>query len=74
MGPNSVVEGWINAYADGATRRNARSLTPGAVHEDPRYGVGTTSTMRSVGGYGITLACGQHDDSAAPEVAYVAIR
>ena len=50
------------------------ALTPGAVHEDPSYGVGTTEYMRSVGGYGITLECGQHEDPAAPEVAYRAIR
>ena len=69
----------MGAYADGVARRRARGLTPGAVHEDPSYGVGTTEYMRSQGangkgGYGITLECGQHDDPDAPEVAYVAIR
>jgi hypothetical protein len=44
------------------------------VHEDPSYGVGTTEYMRSQGGYGITLECGQHEDPAAPDVAYHAIR
>jgi succinylglutamate desuccinylase len=44
------------------------------VHEDPSYGVGTTEYMRSQGGYGVTLECGQHDDPEGPEVAYVAIR
>ena len=29
--------------------------------------------MRSVGGYGVTLECGQHDDPAAPDVAHHAI-
>ena len=42
--------------------------------EDPSYGVGTTEYMRSQGGYGITLECGQHDDPAAPDVAHHAIR
>ena len=51
-----------------------RGLTPGAVHEDPSYGVGTTEWMRSQGGYGVTLECGQHDDPAAPNVAHRAIR
>jgi len=74
VGPNRVVEGWMQAYADGVARRKARGLTPGAVHEDPSYGVGTTEWMRSQGGYGVTLECGQHDDPAAPDVAHHAIR
>ena len=37
------------------------------------YGVGTTETMRRFGGIGITLECGQHEDDAAPHVAYQAI-
>ena len=79
VGPSRIVEGWMGAYADGVAQRKVRGLTPGAVHEDPSYGVGTTEYMRSQGangkgGYGITLECGQHDDPDAPEVAYVAIR
>lgn len=74
VGPNRIVEGWMDAYAAGVARRRARALTPGAVHEDPSYGVGTTEYMRAVGGYGITLECGQHDDPAGPEVAWHAIR
>ena len=64
----------MSAYAAGVAQRKARGLTPGAVHEDPSYGVGTTEYMRSQGGYGITLECGQHEDPEAPEVAYTAIR
>jgi predicted deacylase len=74
VGVGRVVEGWMQAYADGVARRRARGLTPGAVHEDPSYGVGTTEWMRSQGGYGVTLECGQHDDPAAPDVAHHAIR
>ncbi len=74
VGANRVVEGWMQAYADGVARRKARGQTPGAVHEDPSYGVGTTEYMRSQGGYGVTLECGQHEDPAAPDVAYHAIR
>ena len=61
------------AYAAGVAQRRARGLTPGAVHEDPSYGVGTTEYMRSVGGYGLTLECGSHDDPAGPDVAHHAI-
>jgi predicted deacylase len=79
VGPSRIVEGWMQAYADGVARRKARGLTPGAVHEDPSYGVGTTEYMRSQGGYGrggygITLECGQHEDPDGEDVAYTAIR
>jgi predicted deacylase len=79
VGPSRIVEGWMSAYAAGVARRKAQGLTPGAVHEDPSYGVGTTEYMRSQGangqgGYGITLECGQHDDPEGAEVAYTAIR
>jgi predicted deacylase len=73
-GPNRIVDGWMQSYADGVARRKERGLTPGAVHEDPSYGVGTTEYMRNQGGYGITLECGQHDDPAGEDVAYHAIR
>jgi len=79
VGPSRIVEGWMGSYAAGVARRKAQGLTPGAVHEDPSYGVGTTEFMRAhgangQGGYGITLECGQHDDPEGPEVAYTAIR
>jgi uncharacterized protein len=74
VGPSRVVEGWMSAYAEGVARRRERALNPGAVHEDPSYGVGTTEWMRSQGGYGVTLECGQHDDPAGADVAEHAIR
>lgn len=74
MGVRRVVDGWLDAYARGVAERKARGLTPGAVNEDPAYGIGTTEYMRSAGGYAVTLECGQHDDPAAPGVAYHAIR
>ena len=59
-------------------QRRARGLVlgtvPGAVHEDPSYGVGTTEYMRSQGGYGLTLECGPHGDPAGADVAHHAIR
>jgi predicted deacylase len=71
LGPTRIVEGWMAVYAQGAARRRALGLTDDA---DPSYGVGTTEYMRSRGGYGVTLECGQHADRAAPEVGYRAIR
>ena len=86
VGVGRIVEGWMSAYADGVARRRERRLScgpaaslapnfaPSAVHEDPSYGVGTTEYMRSQGGYGVTLECGQHDDPEGEHVAYHAIR
>jgi predicted deacylase len=70
LGPARIVDGWMSAYAQGAARRRAR----GGPDADVVYGVGTTEYMRSRGGYAITLECGQHQDPAAPAVAYRAIR
>ena len=74
LGPSRIVDGWMAVYAAGVERRRALGLTPGAASEDAAYGIGTTEYMRSVGGWGLTLECGPHDDPAAPEVAYTAIR
>jgi predicted deacylase len=74
LGVSRIVDGWLDAYARGVAERRARGLTPGAVNEHAAYGIGTTEYMRSVGGYAVTLECGQHDDPAAPGVAYHAIR
>ena len=78
LGVNRIVEGWLDTYARGMAQRRQRALTHGEPGEqgadlDPAYGVGTTEYMRSVGGYGVTLECGQHDDPQAPEVAWQAI-
>jgi len=78
VGPDRVVEGWMDAYAGGIERRRARAAAgdraAAAAIEDPSYGVGTTEYMRAQGGYGVTLECGAHEDPQAPMVAYRAIR
>ena len=80
LGVRRFVDGWLETYAKGVERRiraaeasskSGASLNPH--NTDPRYGVGTTEYMRSVGGYAITLECGAHDDPASPEVGYRAI-
>ncbi|MBC5768035.1 succinylglutamate desuccinylase/aspartoacylase domain-containing protein [Ramlibacter albus] len=63
LGVTRAVDGWLDTYARGASRRGGSA----------RYGMGTTEYMRSVGGYGVTLECGQHEDPRAPGVAYGAI-
>ena len=72
LGVQRFVEGWLATYAQGVQRR-MHAADPGQLEKVVRYGVGTTEYMRSTGGYALTLECGQHQDPAAPEVAYRAI-
>ena len=75
LGVGRAVDGWLTTYAGGVARRQAHAAKfPEATLDlDPRYGVGTTEYMRSIGGSALTLECGQHEDPAAPDVAYRAI-
>jgi predicted deacylase len=81
LGVTRFMDGWLDTYARGVARRAKSVADKGSqagsravvLNTDPRYGVGTTEYMRSVGGCSITLECGQHADPAAPEVAYRAI-
>lgn len=77
LGVRRFVDGWLDTYATGVERRAAETRAKGlplnTLNTDARYGVGTTEYMRSVGGYAITLECGQHDDPTAPQAAYDAI-
>ncbi len=77
LGVGRVVDGWLDTYAAGVARRRRSAQAEGradALEMDPRYGIGTTEYMRSVGGCALTLECGSHDDPASIEVAYAAIR
>jgi uncharacterized protein len=77
LGVGRVVDGWLDTYAAGVARRRRSAEAEGrteALEMDPRYGVGTTEYMRSVGGCALTLECGAHDDPASIEVAYRAVR
>lgn len=71
LGVRRFVDGWLDTYAAGVARRRAAGTPPREA--DVHYGVGTTEYMRRHGGIALTLECGQHDDPAAPEVAYRAI-
>lgn len=78
LGVKRVVQGWLSTYANGVTRRQQwfaeQNTTPDLPYQaDPEFGVGTTEYMRRMGGYAMTLECGQHDDPHAPELAYQAI-
>ncbi len=75
LGVRRVVDGWLGVYERGVARRRARAQRIGTVLDtDPNYGVGTTEYMRSRGGWGMTLECGQHSDPQGPAVAEQAIR
>ncbi len=77
LGVRRAVDGWLSTYAEGVARRRAQAQAEGraaSLDQHPRYGVGTTEYMRSVGGWALTLECGQHDDAQSPEVAYRAMR
>lgn len=74
LGSQRLVTGWMEVYEAGVARRRREGLQlddPGLL--DAGYGMGTTEYMRSCGGYGVTLECGQHDDPEAVEVAARAI-
>lgn len=81
LGPRRLVEGWLETYADGVAARvqraeqsdDPRTARARLLNTDPRYGIGTTEYMRSMGGMAITLECGQHDDPSGPNVAHRAI-
>ncbi len=70
LGTSCVVEGWLDIYAAGVAQRAGGRPADDAELD---FGRGTNEYMRSRGGYGVTLECGQHEDPAAPEVAHAAI-
>ena len=72
LGVKRFVDGWLETYANGVARR-VREGTGSELNRSPIYGVGTTEYMRSVGGYGVTLECGQHEEPSSVDVAYRAI-
>ncbi len=77
LGVKVFVDGWLDTYARGVEYRCANKndypQNSQLQNLDIHYGMGTTEFIRSKGGYGITLECGQHNDLSAPEVAYQAI-
>ena len=49
LGAARFVEGWLSTYEKGVKRRLAQGLGS-ELNRDPKYGVGTTEYMRSMGG------------------------
>jgi len=56
----------VNRFVEGSPIRTE-------VPVPPEGGASTAIFMRANGRYGVTLECGQHEDPAAPEIAYRAI-
>jgi predicted deacylase len=81
VGVTRFVDGWLATYDKGVKRRVAELATVRAsssdranhLNTDSKYGVGTTEYMRSSGGCAVTLECGQHASSTAPQAAKQAI-
>ena len=71
IGTPVVVEGWLDIYAAHLAQRAGGTPADEAALD---FGRGTNEYIRSRGGYGVTLECGQHLDPQAPEVAWRAIR
>lgn len=68
LGVPCVVEAWLDVYAARLARLGQADDAAALA-----FGWGTNEYMRSQGGIAVTLECGQHQDPAAPEVAYRAI-
>ena len=71
IGTPVVVEGWLDIYVAHLAQRAGGTPADEAALD---FGRGTNEYIRSRGGYGVTLECGQHLDPQAPEVAWRAIR
>lgn len=75
LGPDLILHGWLSTNVNGLARDSERVMQNyGEVAPSFSSGVGTTEYMRFIGGYGVTLECGSHTDSEAPNVAANAIR
>ncbi|WP_176733033.1 hypothetical protein [Paraburkholderia nodosa] len=69
LGPSIVIHGWLEIYARFLEVRARHGYPRGPVSE----GRGTTEYMRAVGGFGVTVECGTHDDPKSIDIAYAAI-
>lgn len=70
LGVGTLIHGWLDIYLRLIAARERLALPRLAVTE----GFGTTEYMRFVGGYGVTLECGRHDDPASADIGHAAIR
>ncbi|MBM3094013.1 L,D-transpeptidase family protein [Ensifer sp. T173] len=73
LGPALILHGWLSTNVNGLLR-GSNSLGESRVKPLVSAGVGTAEYMRFVGGYGVTLECGSHQDPKTHTIASNAIR
>lgn len=66
LGLPLLVHGWLPAHQKAIAMKERE----GVIGLSPLTGVGTTEYMRAVGGYGVTVECGQHLQADGPAIAY----
>ena len=66
LGPKLFVEGWMDVYEKGVEQRKASAQPSPEALLSTDFGIGTTEYMRSLGNYGVTYECGQHEEAQAP--------
>ena len=79
LGAKICVFGWLTAYEGFIKQQNSFFDSSPSIEEEtaPRadisLGFGTVENFRRMGGFGVTIECGNHADPEAPERAYRAI-
>lgn len=74
LGPDLIFTGWLDAFSSAVDKITQLTSSSGASPSvQVTRGVGTTEFMRQLGGYAVTLECGQHTDPANDDVARRAI-
>lgn len=74
LGLDLIFTGWLESFSSAVDKITQLTSSSGAGPSvQVTRGVGTTEFMRQLGGYGVTLECGQHKDPANDDVARRAI-
>ncbi|HXZ67613.1 MAG TPA: succinylglutamate desuccinylase/aspartoacylase family protein [Alphaproteobacteria bacterium] len=76
LGVEMILSGWLDAFAKAVDTIRMLAAKQGlpVPGVSTMRGVGTTELMRRLGGYAVTLECGQHSDPRNDAVAMRAIR
>lgn len=87
LGFSRCAFGWLRAYSEFVVKQReyltshnrqasdqAEQSNEYAEPSDIGLGRGVTENFRRLGGYGVTIECGQHEDPSCPLIAYRAIK
>jgi predicted deacylase len=79
LGLSICVHGWLTAYDQFVKKQhlfldNLCQRTVVSEKASLQLGVGVAENFRRLGGYGVTVECGNHNDQTAPDVAYSSIK